>query len=75
LVADAQGITIAAVWLGYLDHAKVYYGNGTEFDNLKLAVKPLSELYDTLGAAEFGPLEYKAVLPLISPKNLFDKGC
>jgi integrase len=60
-VADARGITIAAVCLGYLDHAEVYYGKGTEFDNLKLAVKPLSELYATLRAAEFGPLEYKTV--------------
>jgi len=60
-VADARGVTVASVCLAYLDHAEAYYGKGTELENLKLAIKPLSELYATLRVADFGPLEYKTV--------------
>jgi integrase len=60
-VQSPDGPTIASVCLAYLDHAEVYYGPGTELANLRLAIGPLSELYATLPASLFGPLEYRAV--------------
>jgi len=60
-VQSPDGPAIAAVCLAYLDHAEIYYGPGTELENLKLAIKPLSELYATLPTKDFSPLEYKAV--------------
>lgn len=60
-VAAPDGPTIATVCLAYLDHAEVYYGKGTEYEHLGMACRPLSELYATLPAKSFGPLEYKVV--------------
>lgn len=60
-VSDPSGPTLAAVALEYLDHAEAYYGPGTELENLKLAIVPLSRLYGTLPAAKFGPLEFRAI--------------
>ncbi len=40
--------TMAQVVLGYLSHAKEYYAQGTEYQNLVLACKPVSELYPEL---------------------------
>jgi hypothetical protein len=60
--ADSGGPTIAQVCLGYLDYAEGYYGGDSkELANIKLAVRPLSELYATLPARSFGPLEFRTV--------------
>lgn len=54
-------LTMAQVALAYLDHAKTYYGaESTEYDNLKRAVKPVSDLYSMHPARHFGPAEFKA---------------
>ncbi len=60
-VQSPDGPTIAAVCLAYLDHAEVYYGLGKELEAMTRAIRPLSELYATLPAKMFGPLEFKAV--------------
>ena len=58
---DVGGPTMASVALAYLDHAEAYYGPGTELENLKLSIVPISTLYANLPASVFGPLEYRAV--------------
>lgn len=59
--AEPEGPTIASLCLAYLDHAEVYYGPGTELDNMKLAIRQASEIYATLPVKSFGPLEYRTV--------------
>ena len=65
-VADQGGLTVNEVILAYLRHAKDFYrrvdGSPTgEFDNIKLAVRPLKSLYGSTPAKDFGPLALKAV--------------
>jgi integrase len=60
-VADPAGPTMATIALAYLDHAQSYYGPGTELENLKLALRPISALYATLPASTFGVVEFRAV--------------
>jgi integrase len=60
-VADPAGPSMASIALAYLDHAESYYGPGTELENLKLALRPISELYATLPASSFGVVEFRAV--------------
>jgi integrase len=60
--APAKSVTtMANVCLAFLDHAESYYGKGKELSNLEMAIRPVSELYATLRADEFGPVEYRAV--------------
>jgi integrase len=56
-------LTIAGLLVAYLRHAKAYYGDGprTEFANMRIAARPLLELYSRQPANNFGPLELKAV--------------
>jgi integrase len=56
----SAGPTIADVCNAYLDHAEAYYPAGSELNNLKLACAPLSELFSTMPASEFGILQYRA---------------
>jgi integrase len=60
-VADPAGPSMASIALAYLDHAEAYYGPGTEFENLKLALRPVSTLYATQPASKFGVVEFRAV--------------
>lgn len=65
-VADQGGPTVNEVILAYLRHAMEFYrrpdGTATgEFDNIKLAVRPLKSLYGSTPAKDFGPLALKAV--------------
>ena len=60
LPKNSCGPTIADISLRYLDHAETYYSGSTEYANLKLAVQPLSELFATLPAGEFGIMQYRA---------------
>lgn len=54
------GPTISDICNAYLDHAETYYSASSEFVNLKLACGPLSELFATMPASEFGILQYRA---------------
>jgi integrase len=60
------GLTIAEVILAYYRHAESYYRreDGTqtaEVENIRLALRPLRELYGGALAREFGPMALKAV--------------
>ena len=59
--SDGAGPTMAGIGLAFLDYAESYYPPGTELENLKTALKPVSELYAKLPAESFGPLQYRAV--------------
>jgi integrase len=63
--APLGGITMAELLLAYLDHAERHYRrpDGTttsEFQECKLVVRTLREMYAERPAAEFGPLALKA---------------
>ncbi len=55
-----SGVCIADICLAYLNYAEVYYRGSTEFVNLKLAIRPLSELYAEIPAIEFGITQFRA---------------
>ena len=57
----SSGPVMADVCLAYLDHAEEYYAQSTECANFKLAIRPVSELYGTLPAKDFGAIQYRAV--------------
>jgi integrase len=63
--AEPSGLTINEVLLAYLQHADGYYlKNGkptAEPRNIRLALRPLRQLYGHTPAREFGPLGLKAV--------------
>lgn len=52
---------IEDVLLAYVEYAKVYYKAGSEYENLKLAVRPVLQLYGSLPANEFGPAQFRVV--------------
>ncbi len=60
-----QDLTVTELLLAYLRFAEGYYvKNGkptSELHCIKLALRPLDELYGRLRAAQFGPLKLKAV--------------
>ncbi|MEQ1633216.1 MAG: site-specific integrase [Planctomycetota bacterium] len=60
----AKVLTVDHVIAGYWQHAEVYYRkNGkptSELSVLRLAMRPLHELYGAMPAVEFGPLRLKA---------------
>lgn len=63
---DSKDITVAELMAAYLAHAARYYvdADGTptyEFANMKVAIKPVRELYAETLAAEFGPRALAAV--------------
>lgn len=57
---ESSGATIADLCLLYLDFAETYYKASSEYENLQLAIKPLSELFATLPAKQFGILQFRA---------------
>jgi integrase len=57
----STGPTMADVALAYLAHAETYYALSTEYVNLKLAIRPVSKLYATLPAKEFGTVQFRSV--------------
>jgi len=68
IVADSASradLTVNEILLAYLDHADGYYvKNGkptTEPVNIRLALRPLRQLYGHTPAREFGPLRLKTV--------------
>ncbi len=54
-------LLVEDVLLAYQQHAKVYYAASTEYENLKLVIRPLLDLYGSSFAVGFGSKEYKAV--------------
>ena len=56
-----QEISIAESVVAYLGYSKEYYQESTEHENLILASKPLMELYSDSLAADFGPVQFKAI--------------
>lgn len=61
--ASNDQITMATLMTDYLRFAKRYYGTGksSELHRIKLAIKPVRELYPTIPAVQFGPEQFKAV--------------
>jgi integrase len=60
------GPTVAEILVPYVEHCERYYrrADGTptgEAANIKLALRPLRELYAHIPARDFGPLQLKAV--------------
>jgi integrase len=58
---SSHEVLMEDVLLAYLQFAKKYYHASTEYANLKLAAKPVTELYGSLPAAKFAAAEFKAV--------------
>ena len=56
----SAGPFVADICLAFLDHAEQYYSQSNECAQFELAVQPLSELYATLPAKEFGPVQFRA---------------
>jgi hypothetical protein len=54
-------LNMAEAVLRYQRHAEVYYRGGTEYDNLKIAGRPILELYADLPVEQFGPPQFKTV--------------
>jgi integrase len=56
-------LSLAELLLGYLAHAKTYYGGEqrSEYANMKAAIRPLKNLYAKIPAEEFGPQQFRAV--------------
>jgi len=58
---SSHEVLMEDVLLAYLLFAKKYYQASSEYANLRLASKPLTELYGTLPATKFSAAEFKAV--------------
>jgi len=62
---STPGITIVELIAAYCSHAREYYIKGeaptSEQDCIKMAVRPLRDLYERTPVSEFGPLKLKAV--------------
>ena len=61
--ATEAELSIAELLVVYLRYAKGYYGEGpkSEFNHYRRVARPLKSLYSGTAAAEFGPLQFKAV--------------
>jgi integrase len=59
----AGELSIAELLVAYLKHAKKYYGTDpkSEYFHFRRIARPLKELYSSIPAIEFGPLQYKAI--------------
>jgi integrase len=61
--APAQQISVMELLADYLQYAKEYYGTHPkgEYPQVVRSIRPVKELYGRTPAAEFGPLQLKAV--------------
>ena len=61
--ALTEQLTMAMIMADYLAFAKKYYGVGatSEWHRIKLALRPVKQLYAGHPATEFGPQQYKSV--------------
>ena len=55
----SAGPFVSDICYAFLDHAERYYSQSNECAQFELAIQPLSELYGTLPAIEFGPVQYR----------------
>jgi hypothetical protein len=74
LADSGNGLTVNDLMLAYLNHADKHYrkpdGEATrQLELIRLAMRPLKELYGRTPASEFGPLALKAVR-----QRMVDKG-
>jgi hypothetical protein len=62
---DATALTVNELLLAYLRHAQTYYAKDgrptSQQDRIRLALRPVWELYGRTDAKDFGPLALKAV--------------
>ena len=65
--ATGSGVSVNELFLAYLDYADGYYmkrGKPTsQPGNIRLAIRPLRQLYGDTPAADFGPLQLETVPP------------
>ena len=68
----AQQLTIAELLVAFMHHVKRYYGTGpkSEYFHYRRITKSVGHLYSRTIAAEFGPLQFKAVR-----ERLIDEVC
>jgi integrase len=64
--AGPTDLSVAELLLKFWHHAKAYYktpagAESNELDNFRYSLKPVRELYATLPAVEFGPVQFKTV--------------
>ena len=57
---SSTGPTVSDICYAYLDHAEVYYSASKEYKHMELACGPMSALYATLPAKDFGIPEFEA---------------
>src|SRR5262249_32012716 len=73
-VSTGTDLTINEVMVSYLDFADYYYiKNGrptSEPGNIRLAIRPLRQVYGDTPAREFGPLQLKVVRQAMVDSNL-----
>jgi hypothetical protein len=55
------GLSVAEVLARYRRFAEANYADPKVYDNVRLAIRPVRELYGLLPACEFSPLKLKAV--------------
>jgi integrase len=69
-------VTIAMVMVDYLAHVRQYHGTGisSELHRIRLALRPLKDLYASQPAADFGPLKFKAVRQRMIEEGLSRQG-
>lgn len=64
-----QQLTMAQVMADYLSYCKKYYGptssSSSEYSNIRQAIRPVAKLYSDLRAADFGPVQFKAVRQML----------
>ena len=60
---ESEELTMAMVMVDYLRHAKAYHGIGktSELHRIKYALRPVKDLYASLAATDFSPLQFKAI--------------
>lgn len=61
--ATESELSVAELLVAFLRHAKGYYGEApkSEYFHYRRVARPLRNLYSGTAAAEFGPLQFKAV--------------
>ncbi len=68
-----EELTVGEVALAYLQHAKKKYRRGDglsgEFDEVRLAIRAMNELYAELFASDFGPLRLQVVRDRMPPST------
>ena len=61
--APQHDVTVVELAADYVRHAKAYYGTAktSEYHLIVRVIRPARELYGRSAAAEFGPMQFKAV--------------